>query len=132
MGQPNGPSIEFLELLTLCAGVFTWSERLRNIRFTMFCDNQAVVTMINTTSSTCKNCMILLRKLVLKSLQMNFRIFATYVSSADNDVADCLSRLDWRRFAILKEKYHLRDKPTRFHPSFGLLLCTGRPHQIKV
>ena len=41
------PSIEYLELYALCAGVFTWQERISNCRVTVFCDNTAVVSMIN-------------------------------------------------------------------------------------
>ena len=50
------PSIEFLELFALCAGVFTWENEpeLNNNRLVLFCDNQAVVAMINNTTSSIK------------------------------------------------------------------------------
>ena len=67
------PSIEFLELYALCAGVLTWEKisSLNNTRVIIFCDNQAVVSMVNNTTSSCKNCMTLLRYLVLNNLKFN-------------------------------------------------------------
>ena len=64
-------SIKFLELFTLCAGVLTWCEEpdLTNCRVTLFCDNVAMVHMINNLSSSCHHCMHLLRILVLDGLQ---------------------------------------------------------------
>ena len=64
----------------------------------MHCDNIAVVHMINNTTSSCPHCMHLIRLLVLRSLQFNFRLFATYVSTKSNDLADSLSRLQFQRF----------------------------------
>ena len=42
----HNPSIEYLELFTLCAGILTWEhyEKLKNTRITIFCDNMGVVT----------------------------------------------------------------------------------------
>ena len=67
------PSIEYLELFMLCAGVLTWRmhEDLINTRITVFCDNQVVVQMINNNTSSCKNCMFLLRLLTIDGLQNN-------------------------------------------------------------
>ena len=95
------PSIEYLELAVLVFGIFMWTEELRDKRVQVFCDNTALVNMINKLTSSCKNCMFLLRKVVLKSLDSNFRIFARYVKSKENGIADSLSRQDWRRFKML-------------------------------
>ena len=50
----NGPRIEYLELLALTAALLTWGEQLCNQHIAIFCDNQAVVSMINNASSSCK------------------------------------------------------------------------------
>ena len=71
---------------------------LKNQRIIVHCDNQAVVAMINNSSSSCKNCMYLLRLLTLNNLVHNRRVFAVYVSSKDNDLADALSRLQFDCF----------------------------------
>ena len=92
------PSIEYLELFALTAAILTWGSKLKNDRITVFCDNLAVVNMINSTSSSCKNCMYLMRLLVLSGLVDNRRVFACHVKGKDNKLADSLSRLDFPRF----------------------------------
>ena len=101
--QSQKPSIEYLELFALCTGILTWQKDkdLVNARIVVFCDNQAVVNMINNISSSCPNCMHLLRLLVLNSMIHNRRVFATYVRSCDNGLVDSLSRLDFNRFRKL-------------------------------
>ena len=59
------PSIEYLELFALTAGILTWGHMLKNTRIAVYCDNSAVVDMVNQTTSSCKNCMYLIRLLVL-------------------------------------------------------------------
>ena len=94
------PSIEFLELFVLCAGIFTWedSTALGNTCVVIFCDNQAVVNMINNTTSGCKACMKLIRLLVLNCLKYNWRIAVKYVKSSENILVDSLSREKWNTF----------------------------------
>ena len=65
------PSIEYLKLFALCAGILTWEHRLVNTRVTVFCDNMAVVHMINNLMARCPDCMYLLRILVLNCLHFN-------------------------------------------------------------
>ena len=97
------PSIEYLELFALCAGILTWHEhrKLNNTKIIVHCDNQAVVGMINKLSSSCKNCMVLLRLLVLDGLIHNRRLSARYIKSRDNVLSDVLSRLKIEKFKSL-------------------------------
>ena len=90
------PSIEFLELFALTVAVLTWSREpeLNNSRITVHCDNQAVVQMVNKTTSSCLQCMKLLRMLALNGINCNRRLFATYIASGANILADALSRLN--------------------------------------
>ena len=78
------PSIEYLELYAVVVTVLNWLDRFRNERITLFCDNQAVVSMINNNTSSCRNCLFLIRKLVLHSMVLNTRVFASYISSKAN------------------------------------------------
>ena len=73
------PSIEYLELFAVTVGVLNWLKLFRNKKIVLFCDNIAVVNMINNASSKCKNCMVLLRMIVLEGLVCNTRVFARYV-----------------------------------------------------
>ena len=86
------PSIEYLELFTVTAAVLSWIHQFKNKRIILFCDNKSVVDMINMTSTSCKNCMVLIRLIVFKGLIENVRVFAKHVEGKKNDLADSLSR----------------------------------------
>ena len=105
------PSIEYLELFGVTAAVIAWIHRFRNQRVILFCDNKSVVDMINVTSTSCKNCTVLIRIIVLKGLMENVRVFARHVEGAKNVLADSLSRnklaLFWEK---CEEKGKLMDK----------------------
>ena len=97
------PSIEYLELFALVAGVLTWqSDRcLCNARISVHCDNIAVVHMVNNLTSSCGNYMFLIRLLTLNSLKFNHRITALYISSKNNFLSDALSRNQISKFRTL-------------------------------
>ena len=107
------PSIEYLELFALCSGIFTWGRFLRNTRITVFCDNTVVVAMINSMTSSCKNCMMLIRMLTLQGLKFNRRLRAKYVPTKQNFLADVLSRGQMHRFRCLGP--HMDEKPWEIH-----------------
>ena len=65
------PSIEYLELVGVVSAVLTWGHLICNKRVIVFCDNISVVSMINTMTSSCCNCMYLLRLLILNNLVNN-------------------------------------------------------------
>ena len=111
----NKPSIEFLELFALCAGIFTWqNERaLNNCRIMVFCDNQGVIGMVNNMTSSCRHCMLLIRMLVLNNLKCNRRLRATYVASKENELADALSRGQMTRFR--RKGPHMDEYTHRIH-----------------
>ena len=90
--QSCDPSIEYLELFGVVAAVVQWIHRFRNRRIILFCDNMSVVAMINSMSTSCKNCMALLRILILKGMVENVRIFARHVRGKSNTICDMLSR----------------------------------------
>ena len=94
------PSIEFLELYALVAAIMTWNTDtgLRNTRATVLCDNEALVHMINNSSSSCRQCMKLLRLLVVDNLKCNRRIFAKHIRTQLNILPDSLSRMNFKRF----------------------------------
>ena len=89
----ESPSIEFLELYALVSAILTWSSHLRNCRIIIFCDNEAVVNMVNNTTSKCPQCMKLIRLLVIDGLLSNRRVFVRHIASKANILADSLSRM---------------------------------------
>ena len=108
------PSIEYLELFGVMAAVLSWIHLFRNRRIILFCDNKSVVDMINITSTSCRNCMVLIRIIVLKGLLENVRIFARHVSGVKNDLADSLSRdkIDEFHQLCLKKEKSMDANPT--------------------
>ena len=97
------PSIAYLELFALTAGILTWGDEecMRDTRICVHCDNISVVHMVNNLTSSCKNCMILIHLLVLNGLQYNRRLTAKYISTHQNGIADSLSRNQLNRFREL-------------------------------
>lgn len=103
------PSVQFLELYALSVGVVLFAPKFKNLRVRIGCDNQAVVQMVNETTSSCKHCMILIRLLTLTALNFNIALQVRYVKSKDNLLSDALSRLDYNRFkASLPNEFSLR------------------------
>ena len=95
------PSIEFLELYAVAVAVLSWISRFKNSRVVLFCDNISVVYMINRSTSSCKNCLKLVRLIVMEGLVNNTRVFANYINTKQNDLADALSRRQFGRFRRL-------------------------------
>ena len=92
------PSIEYLELYALVTVVLMWTMELKNRRSIIFCDNQAVVEMVNKSCSPCKDCMTLLRILTLNNLNNNIRLWVKFIPTKKNLLADSLSRLKFDTF----------------------------------
>ena len=108
------PSIEFLELYAVVCGVMLWIHRFPNRRVILFCDNNSAVGMINSSSSNCKNCMILLRLMTLKAMIHNVRIYAQWVSGKTNKLANFLSRMKMKQFwqEVEKKNLTMNKRPT--------------------
>ena len=92
------PSIEYLELYAVTVAIELWLKCLANKRFYLFCDNQAVVAMINNTTSSCRNCMVLIPIIVLEALKYNVVVKAKYIRSVDNKKSDAISRRKFELF----------------------------------
>ena len=84
-------SIQYLELYAVTAAVITWLHRFQNKKVVIFCDNEAVVNILNNTMSSCKNCMVLVRFVVLQILLYNVKLFVKYVNMKWNEISDSLS-----------------------------------------
>ena len=92
------PSIAYLELYALVVAVFAWQDLLSNRRIAVYCDNSSVKDMVNNTTSNCKQCMALIRMLVLNNLIHNRRIFVKHIRTDLNILADALSREKFGEF----------------------------------
>ena len=92
------PSITYLELYAVTAAILAWGHKLANKRCIIFCDNIGACGIINHMSSTCKNCMVLVRLIVYHQMVHNCRFFARWVSTKLNGPSDLLSRLKVDKF----------------------------------
>ena len=98
----NGrPSIEYLELYGVTVAVLSWIKNFKNSTILLHCDNESVCRMVNKNSSGCKNCMVLIRIIVLECLIHNIKLTAEWVATGDNSKADALSRMEFHRFRRL-------------------------------
>ena len=86
----------------MVAAVINWIHKFKNKKIALFCDNMSVVYMINKNTSSNKNCMVLIRILVLFSLIHNVRVRAKHVPGKLNEISDWLSR---NRIDKFEEKY---------------------------
>ena len=111
--KDKNPSINYLELYAVTVGIFLWIHRYKDSQITLFCDNMSVVQMINNNSSKCKNCMVLIRIIVLQGLTHNVKINAKHVLGKLNTFSDMLSRLKYKEFRseARKQKKSFNQKP---------------------
>ena len=107
------PSINYLELFALTVAVLSWAKDFKNRNIIVFCDNQSVIHMVNNSTSGCKNCMVLIRFLVMHCLLFNIRLKVKYVQSKENTFADLLSRLKYKEFRseARKQRRRFQAKP---------------------
>ena len=115
--KDSDPSIQYLELFAQTAGFLAWSDKLANKQVLIYCDNSSVVTMINNTTSSCKNCMVLIRILVYHCLTLNIKLMARHVKTHLNGIADSLSRFQMRRFHELTKGLDLDAKASEIPDS---------------
>ena len=92
------PSIEFVELLALVAGVLLWGNQIQNVKCTIFCDNSSVKDIVNGYATKCQYSLKLLRLLVLDNIMHNRKIKVKHLFSEENSCADALSRMDFKKF----------------------------------
>ena len=109
----HSPSINYLELYGVTVAILLWIQKYTNKNIILFCDNMSVVHMINSNTSNCKNCMVLIRLIVLQGLFHNVKINARHISGKSNTYSDLLSRLKYKQFRQLarKEKKRFNNKP---------------------
>ena len=118
----NKPSINYLELYAVTIAIILWLEKYKNQQITIFCDNMSVVQMLNKSSSKCKNCMVLIRIIVLQTLTHNVKLKLKHVEGKENKMADFLSRLKYKEFRQearkqkTKFKNYPADIPTELWP----------------
>ena len=113
--KSSQPSMAILELYPILVALVLWSSELANKNVLFMCDNQAVVQIINQQTSSCPVCLAMIKYIVLHNMQHNINITCDYIESESNNIADSISRFQWRRFR--QEAPQSRDNPLPL-PSF--------------
>lgn len=98
ISQLETGTIQSFEMYALLVGVALFASQLRNRRVVVFCDNQAVVGMINNSTSKCSVCLKLIRVITKISMKYNVRFFCRYIPTDLNTRADALSRRNFTKF----------------------------------
>ena len=98
----SGPSfdsaprnINVLELWPVILGIRRWGPYFKNCFVHVVTDNMQVLALLCTGRSSNKLCMSWLRELFWMCFIWNIDIKASYIKSADNHLADALSRLPY-------------------------------------
>ena len=74
-------------------------------------DNQAVAACVSSGTCRCGNVKQLIRALFLVCARKNFIVTAVHAPGTQNDVADALSRQDWKRFRELTPAANMTPTP---------------------
>lgn len=93
--------LTFLEFFPIVVSVYIWGSEMADKSVHFWCDNMAVVQVINSLSSKSGRVMNLVRAFTLKCLRLNLLFRARHVPGVANGVADALSRKQMERFRLL-------------------------------
>ena len=85
-------SITFLEIYPIYVLLSVFAHKLRNSKLTFYCDNEAVVTILNKQTSKNKDVMHVVRFIDYLQLLFNFSIVGRHIPGHSNVLADRLSR----------------------------------------
>ena len=100
LSQPD-MSIAWQELFALVVACHLWGSDFANKRILLFCDNESVVSIVNSKRSHVPRVMDLLRHLTLLTLEHNFYLKVRHIEGKQNEIADALSRFQMDRFRAL-------------------------------
>lgn len=94
-------NLVLLELFPVIVSVVVWEDIFRNRRILVHTDNKGVFFAINTLSSKSDPVLRLLRFLVLHCMNCNIWLRAEHIAGKENNIADSLSRSQFKRFREL-------------------------------
>lgn len=84
--------ITIKELVPIVLGAAVWGREWYGRTVQVWCDNSAVVAILNWGNSQDPEAMHLMRCLAFIKAKFQFALFATHIKGTNNDLADALSR----------------------------------------
>ena len=97
----NALSMALFEIYPIVVACVLWGAQWSGLKILFNCDNEATVHIINKGRSKIPTIMKFMRKLTWCAATNNFMIYARYINTERNDVADALSRFQMTRFRRL-------------------------------
>ncbi len=91
----HGKDILFLETLALLDALREWKQALRDKEVVCKIDNAALVACVRSARCDQKAIQTLIRYIFALAMELHLTLIPDWVPSAENDVADALSRFDW-------------------------------------
>ncbi len=101
--------INILELCPILALVETFGHKFRNSVIRFHCDNSSVVVVINKQSTKDSVMMVIVRRMVLRLLDLKIRFVAVHIPGVTNHLCDALSRL--QENPSLLRRYNMVSAP---------------------
>ena len=86
------------ELIPVLIASFLWGDKWRGHNVLLYCDNEAVVLILNKRYSKDPYMAHMLRTLFFVEAQFQFQLKATHIPGSHNVLADCLSRNQVAKF----------------------------------
>ena len=93
--------ITFLEIITIALSIFLWHMLFHKQKIVNYIDNMAVVSILNSKTSTSARVIVLLRFIFYWSFVGHLHLKAVHISSVNNIIADSLSRGQFLKFREL-------------------------------
>lgn len=100
----KGYHINILEMLSVIICLKLWGSDFKGKRIQVFCDNNAVCTVINSGRSRCEILQDCLRELAFLSAIYECQIRAVYLDTQSNRIADRLSR--WNSSELYRQQFY--------------------------
>ena len=116
-------SIEWRELFPIAILCIALGKQFCNRQLLIHCDNESVCTIWRSGTGKSAALMSLLRVALLATAKHNVTVLVTHIKGVDNTLADCLARLQVRRFRALHPQAH--PLPMQLDMSHLCRLITG-------
>lgn len=104
--------INELELAAIMVAIKLWSHKLKGIRVTVYCDNSASVSVLNTLKSNSSRLLQLTREIAFWCAEGQTEIKAVHLAGRDNRVPDWLSR--WEKGPQFREAFHQWNQKAKY------------------
>lgn len=91
----RGEDIQFKETYAVLQAILRWGDFWDGSHVNFNVDNQAVVSWLNSGSGKSPRSMSILRMISMLSTVLNFSFSSSWISTADNAIADAASRFQY-------------------------------------